>query len=104
MAKKKETPKAFNKMYANDPQAKRYQQPRRVGVTFNSKVTGQKVVDSYTGKDVKAKAKNLAPIQKSNESTPYSDKQLHIEAERQLKLYKNKEGYPTFAAHNKEEA
>tara|TARA_R110000850_G_scaffold119569_2_gene236829 strand:- start:258 stop:572 length:315 start_codon:yes stop_codon:yes gene_type:complete len=104
MAKKKETPKAFNKMYANDPQAKRYQQPRRAGVIFNSKVTGQKVADIYTGKDVKAKAKNLAPIQKSNESTPYSDKQLHIEAERQLKLYKNKEGYPTFAAHNKEEA
>ena len=95
MAKEKQTPKAFNKMYANDPQAKRYQQPRRAGVIFNSKVTGQKVVDIYTGKDVEAKAKNLVPIQQPNLYSDYDQRQTIKDAERQLKLYKNKEGYPT---------
>ena len=42
MAKGKQTPKAFNKMYANDPQAKRYQQPRRVQDALDDAIEANK--------------------------------------------------------------
>jgi hypothetical protein len=92
-----------NKMYANDPQASRYQKPRRASI-FDSEKTGRRSADFYTGKKVKAKAKSQVPIQQPNKYSDYDQRQSLKDAERQMKLYKNKEGYPTFATKNEREA
>src|SRR5210317_1851775 len=46
-----------DKTYSNDPQASRYQKPRRASI-FDSKKKGIKLADMYTSKKVKAKDKN----------------------------------------------
>lgn len=91
------------KTYANDPQASRYQKPRRVGI-FDSEKTGRRSADSYTAKKVKPKAKKQVPIQQPNKFSDYDRRQSIKDAERQMKLYKNKEGYPTFASKFEREA
>jgi len=92
-----------NKVYSNDPQASRYQKPRPANI-FDSEKTGRRSADFYTGKKVKPKAKNQVPIQQPNLSSDYDQRQSVKDAERQMKLYKNKEGYPTFASKNEREA
>jgi len=92
-----------SKVYSNDPQSSRYQKPRSTGI-FDSKKTGRRSADFYTGKKVKAKAKNQVPIQQPNKYSDYDQRQSVKDAERQMKLYKNKEGYPTFASKNEREA
>jgi hypothetical protein len=92
-----------DKTYANDPQASRYQKPRRASI-FDSEKTGRRSADMYTSKKVKAKAKNQVPIQQPNRYSDYDQRQSIKNAERQMKLYKNKEGYPTFASKFEREA
>lgn len=92
-----------NKVYSNDPQSSRYQKPRPANI-FDSEKTGRRSADFYTGKKVKPKAKNQVPIQQPNLSSDYDQRQILNKAERQMKLYKDKEGYPTFANKNEREA
>ena len=92
-----------NKMYSNDPEASRYQKPRRASI-FDSEKTDRRSADFYTGKEVKEKAKSQVPIQQPNRYSDYDQRQSLKNAERQMKLYKNKEGYPTFASKKEREA
>tara|TARA_R110000787_G_scaffold72564_1_gene161747 strand:+ start:296 stop:595 length:300 start_codon:yes stop_codon:yes gene_type:complete len=88
MAKKKQTPKAFNKMYANDPQAKRYQQPRRViDVLDASMKKNRKDADHYTIREVNPDApSNVAPSP-SDITKDAEARRLYDRLGRQEKMY-----------------